>query len=301
MDYATAYEVFFQPAPAGTPIPAPVEQGSPARRLRDAVEPLATHPYWARLVNERLAERGLNFLSGYVWGRSSPMGEPAAGLVASAFAAFEPGLIANLYEEGRRTIGRDELIRTQEAATAESLHNILGDADVSTVVTALHHGIEAADSTGRPMFAGLRSLPTPNNPMAQLWRACQAVREHRGDSHIAAYVSAGFDPVQMNILTELWVGWPLGTFSATRAWPEDRTAQALADLRSQGLLDGDTLTEQGRAVRQGIEERTDALEQPIVEAIGPELDAVLEQLNGWAQRVTKSGDFPPDPRKRAAG
>lgn len=301
MDYATAYEVFFQPAPPDTPLPKPVENGSPARRLRDAVEPLATHPYWARLVNERLAERGLNFLSGYVWGRAAPMGEPAAPVVAAAFAAFEPGLIASLYEDGRRAIGRDDLIRIQEAATVESLRNSLGDADVQHVVAALRRGVEAADTTGRPMFAGLRSLPTPADPLAQLWRVCQAVREHRGDSHVAVYTAAGFNPVQMNIMTELWTGWPLGTFSATRAWPQERTDQALADLRARGLLDGDSLTMQGIEARQEIEERTDALEQPLLHAIGADLEQVLDQLNDWGHQVIEAGDFPPDPRKRAAG
>lgn len=301
MDYATAYEVFFQPVPPGTPTPTPVEQGSPARQLRDAVEPLATHPYWARLVNERLAERGLNFLSGYVWSRAAPLGEPAAPVVAAVFAAFELGLIASLYEEGRRALSRDELIRVQEAATVDSLRQSLGDTDVHGMVAALQRGVEAAGSAGRPMFAGLRSLPTSTNPLAQLWRVCQAVREHRSDGHIAVYTAAGFDPVQMNILTELWVGWPLGTFSATRAWPPERTEQAMAQLRKQGLLDGDAITMRGIEVRQEIEARTDALEQPLVRAIGTDFDHVLAQLNEWGRRVTEAGDFPPDPRKRAAG
>jgi hypothetical protein len=301
MDYATAYDVFFQPAPPGTPPPKPVENGSPARRLRDAVEPLATHPYWARLVNERLAERGLNFLSGYVWGRAAPMGEPAAPVVAAVFAAFEPGLIASLYEDGRRAIGRDDLLRIQEAATVESLRTTVGDAHVQNVVAVLQRGVEAADSAGRPMFVGLRSLPTPSEPLAQLWRVCQAVREHRGDSHVAVYTSAGFDPVQMNIMTELWTGWPLGTFSATRAWSPQRTDHALTDLRARELLDGDTLTMYGVEVRQQIEERTDALEQPFLDAIGADLEHVLDQLNEWGRQVIEAGDFPPDPRKRAAG
>lgn len=33
MDYATALEVFFQPAPDGTPAPAPVENAAPPRPL----------------------------------------------------------------------------------------------------------------------------------------------------------------------------------------------------------------------------------------------------------------------------
>jgi hypothetical protein len=259
------------------------------------------HAVWSRLVNERLAAQGLNFLTGYVWGRAAPMGEPVAPLVAAAFAAFEPGLIATLYEEGRRVLERDSLLRMQEEATVESLHAILGEVAAAPLVAALRRAVEAADGTGRPLFAGVRALPWPADPLGQLWRACHALREHRGDSHIAAYTAAGFDPVEMNILTELWVGWPLGAYSGTRAWPQARSEQALARLRAAGLLDGDLLTAQGRATRDAIEERTDALEQALVDAIGPELPDVLAQLNTWGARITESGNFPPDPRKRAAG
>ena len=92
MDYRGAIEAFFQPAPEGTGAPRPVVEASLARRLRDAIEPLATHAFWNRLTNERNQERGLDFLTGYVWGRASALGEPLPGVVVSAFAWFEPGL-----------------------------------------------------------------------------------------------------------------------------------------------------------------------------------------------------------------
>lgn len=68
MHYETAVQVFFQPVPVGTPTPHPVAHAGPARRLRDACEPLAIHAAWNRLTNERLAAHGLNFLTAYVWG-----------------------------------------------------------------------------------------------------------------------------------------------------------------------------------------------------------------------------------------
>ncbi len=77
--------------------------------------------------------------------------------------------------------------------------------------------------------------------------------------------------------------------------------RALTDLRARELLDGDTLTMYGVEVRQQIEERTDALEQPLLDAIGADLEHVLDQLNEWGRQVIEAGDFPPDPRKRAAG
>ena len=41
MDYADAVATFCSPRPAGTPLPEVVRAGGPARRLRDACEPLA--------------------------------------------------------------------------------------------------------------------------------------------------------------------------------------------------------------------------------------------------------------------
>jgi len=46
------------------------------------------------------------------------------------------------------------------------------------------------------------------------------VREHRGDSHIAVANAAGLGPVEMNVLTECWLGMPLLSYTATRGWPE---------------------------------------------------------------------------------
>jgi hypothetical protein len=105
----------------------------------------------------------------------------------------------------------------------------------------------------------------------------------------------------MNILTELWSGWSLGTYSATRAWGPDQTERALARLRADGLIDGNELTAKGGSTRQAIEEQTDAMEQAIIDAIGADLPDVLAQLKAWGARVTESGNFLPDLRKLAAG
>ncbi|MGH9042454.1 MAG: helix-turn-helix domain-containing protein, partial [Acidimicrobiia bacterium] len=159
MDYDAALEVFYAPSPAGSAPPPPATD--PARRLRDAYEPVAMHAVWSRHTNEALAALGLNFLTGYVWGRASGLGEPAAAVAVSSFAVFEPGLITTLYEEGRGKVGRSELVEARNESTSASLAGVLGDADVSGVVTALRRGIDAADGTGRPMFSGLASQPWP--------------------------------------------------------------------------------------------------------------------------------------------
>ena len=176
---------------------------SPARRDRADRE----HSVWSRATNERLAEMDLDYLTGYVWGRAAALGEPdagvvVAGVVVAAFAVFEPGLVRDAYEQGRRACPRDRLLAARTDATVASLLETLEGADVTPVADVLKRAVSVADGTGRPLFSGLAGQPWPADPVGRLWRACELVREHRGDSHVAACISRGLGPVDMNILTE---------------------------------------------------------------------------------------------------
>lgn len=305
MDYATVIAAMFDSSSADLPAPSPVESAAPARRLRDAFEPVAMHAVWSPLVHERLAERGLDFFGTYVIGRAGVMGEPSGQVVSSAFAAFEPGMIGGIWDQARQLVPVAEARQLTIDSTAESLRSVLSDSDEGEVTSAadrLAAVVDGLDATGRPLFAGVQSLDWPSDPYGRLWQATLALREHRGDAHTAAYVGEGFDPVRMNMLTELWLDYPLGEYSGTRAWPEGVTAAALASLQDDGLVDGElNITEEGKQVRYAIESRTDAMEQPVISALGDDLDAITEQLAGWSAACIAANTFPPDPRKRAAG
>ena len=209
-------------------------------------------------------------------------------------------MLTTAYERGS-AIGREALLEARVDATAVSLRGVLGDIDVSPAVTALRRGVEAADGTGRTLFSGLLSLSWPDDPAAQLWRACNLLREHRGDSHLAASINAGLDPVAMNILTELWLRMPLGPYTATRGWSEPRIAAAASELEQRGLIASGALTAAGRHFRDDIEERTDAMEQRIVLAIGDDLEALVAHLQEWSKLCIAAKTFTSDVFKRAAG
>lgn len=301
MDYATAVEAFFQPPPEGTPTPDPVLNARPPRRLRDACEPIAMHAVWCRQTNERLAGLGLNFLSGYVWGRAAALGEPPAALVVATFGVFEPGLITAAYDDARSRCDRGSLRQAREEATIQSLEQVLSGQDVAPVARVLRLAVEGADGTARPLFSGLRALDWPASPAGQLWRACDLLREHRGDSHLAACINAGLGPVTMNILTELYVGLPLGSYTATRGWSPELIAATATRLEADGLIADGALTDEGRELREAIEERTDWMEQPLVDALGTDFDAVVTRLDAWSAACIAAKAFPPDQFKRAAG
>jgi hypothetical protein len=305
MDYDAAVDVFFAPSPPGVATPDVVAAATPARRLRDALEPIAMHAVWSRATNAALAERGLNFLTGYVCGRGAALGAVPSAVVAATFAAFEPGLIDQLWNEGRSHLELDELITVRDRATAASLRDVLGgaatEADVTRVAEVLETAVDGVDGTGRVLFAALRAQPRLHDPYGRLWRAADLVREHRGDSHVAACVAAGLDPVRTNVLTETWVGYPVGEYSGTRAWPEEVHAAAVARLEADGMIADGAITDRGRSLRDGIEATTDAAQAELIEALGSRLGALTEELDGWSKLCVEAGAFPPDIRKRAAG
>jgi hypothetical protein len=169
------------------------------------------------------------------------------------------------------------------------------------VAEVLERAIDAVDGTGRPLFSALRAQPRLADPYARLWRAADAVREHRGDSHIAASVAAGLDPVRMGILSEVWVGFAVGEYSGTRAWPEDVHANATSRLVADGLIADGKITPEGTAFRDAIEKATDLAQDDLLAAVGDDLNSVVEQTNAWSQRCVEANAFPPDIRKRAAG
>ncbi len=301
MQYDDVVAAFFTPTPPGTPQPEAVTQGGPARRLRDAVEPIATHPIWARRVNEALAEQGLDFLTGYVWGRVAALGVPSPGVAAAAFAWFEPGMVRALYEGGRSAVPREKLLEVRDRELSAGLAEVLDGEDVGPIADRLLEAVTGLDLAGRPLYAGLLDRALPADPAGRLHRACELVREHRGDAHAAAAVAAGLGAVEMNVLTELWTGMVLGSYSGTRGWSADAIGAATLSLEQRGWVRDDALTDAGRQQRREVEAATDLAEQPVVDALGEDLPLVVERLATWSKRCIAAGAFPPDPLKRAAG
>ena len=72
-------------------------------------------------------------------------------------------------------------------------------------------------------------------------------------------------------------------------------------MQQKGLIDDGSLTPAGLRLREEIEEHTDAMEQPIIDAIGSDLESLVTQLNEWGELCIQAGAFPPSIQKRAAG
>ncbi len=299
MTYDEIIGVFFA-APA-EPIPAPEVPNTPARRLRDALEPIATQGWWSRPPSDRLTALGLGFFDGYVWGRAAALGTPAASVVVATFGVFEPGLLTAVYQQGVFVAAREDVLEARALGAAESLASIVSATDAAAVADPLLATLATLDGMGRPLFSALRELPMPETAQGRLWRAAELVREHRGDGHLAACVAAGLDAVTANVLTELWLGYGLGEYSGTRGFGPERLGAALASLETSGWASDGTLTDEGRAFRRRLEDATDASQSDLVALLGQSVDDLVVNATKIADAVLTAKAFPTDPRKRAAG
>ena len=253
-------------------------------------------------MRQRWKSIGLGGVEGYVWGRAAALGEAATATVVAAFGVFEPTSLAMTYESARAKASRTDVLVCREEGATESLTDILRTSpDVAWVADVLLEAVAPLDSTGRGLFAGLRGLPVPADPFGRLWRAADLVREHRGDGHLAACISAGLDMVEMNVLTELWIGYEPGEYSSTRRHSLESVEVALGAFAERGWWDGDALTAEGRSARDAIEAATDASQRQLVEHLGSDIDRLTLVAAEMAETVVAAGAFTADQRKRAAG
>lgn len=299
MTYDDIVAAFIEP-PAN-PIPAPSLPQTPARRLRDALEPIATQGWWSRQAAERIEALGLGFFDGYVWGRAAALGTPSAATVVAAFGVFAPDMLGRVYEHGASVCSRDEVLAAREGGASASLEALVSDTTADAIAEPLLDALGRIDGLGRPLFSGLRALPVPATAHGRLWRAAELVREHRGDGHLGACVASGLDAVTINVLTELWVGFGAGEYSSSRGCSPDQISAATRRLADLGWMASGRLTAAGRAVRDELEVATDRSQQTLVEALGDRLEDVIERAETVSAKVVAARAFPHDPRKRAAG
>lgn len=277
-----------------------------ARRLRDAFEPIAGAVYFLPECRERYVALGLaDFGPAYFASRGGCIGGgkgPVSGeMVVAAFGVFSPAMVIPAVEHAWSVTDAATLLSARERGTVEGLTRILG-ADPHGLTRAtelLRAGADAATGEGRALFSGLRSLGWPGDPVGDLWRAADLVREHRGDSHIAAWISHGLGPVEAQILLELWWRRPVGPYTRTRGWTDEQIASTWTGLQEKGYVAGEpangSFTAEGEALRASIEDATDRQELSIIEAIGEHADELLDLLRPWALEIIAAKAYPSDP------
>jgi hypothetical protein len=276
-----------------------------ARRLGAALEPVIGQVYFSPECHANYAALGFDPSPGctrgvalpdgpaYFTSRGSVMGQVAGDVVAAAFAVFNPAVVVPLVDLGWRRTDAATICRARTDGAVAQLRRILGDAPtgVDRAVELMRTATEPLRPEGRPLYAGVRSLGIPDDPLAAMWRLGDQLREYRGDSHTMAWGVAGFDATEIGLLTELYWGLPMRTYARTRAWSESEFDAATDRLRSRGLINGDGFTAAGREVREAIEVATDAQMRPALDALGDDAAELCSILEPWGAAVRAAGGY----------
>ena len=229
----------------------------------------------------------------YFTSRGSILGQVPGDVVAAAFGVFNPEVVVPCVELGWSRTDAPTIGAARTEGATEQLRRVLGDEPdgLDRVNDLLAPAVEPLRPEGRSLYAGLRALDVPDDPVAAMWRRCDMLREFRGDSHIASWVSAGLDATEIGLLTELFWGLPLRTYSRTRAWTTEQFDAATERLESRGLVADGAFTEAGRELREDIEVHTDAQMRPTLDALDDEITELCERLAPWGEAIRRPRDI----------
>ncbi|MET9871221.1 hypothetical protein ABZZ16_34770, partial [Streptomyces sp. NPDC006386] len=196
--------------------------------------------------------------------RAAALGPVGAGVVAAAFYNYKYELVARHVPAVWESATPGRVLAARARAVDATLRRLLGEeavasAEMAEAARLALRAAEACSREARPLYAAHADLPVPEEPHLAYWHAATLLREHRGDGHLTALLSAGLDGLEA-LVTHTATGkgmtpkWVFGT----RGWTQEEWDAARDRLRERGLLDAaGELTERGAALRQEIEQETD--------------------------------------------
>lgn len=245
---------------------------------------------------------------GYFGSRSAAFGPVPAEVVISTFYNFCPALVRRCIPAAWEQAAPADVLAARLEVVDRSLTRLLGaegikSAEMTEAAELARRAAEAVagDVPGRPLYAAHTSLDWPGPAHLVLWHAQTLLREYRGDGHIAALLLADLDPVETLVSHAATGDVPADVLRATRAWPDTDWDAGVARMVERGLVSTEgalALTDEGRAVRQDIEDATDISALSPYAALGEEGCARLRELGRpFSQAVVASGGLTADPSR----
>ena len=208
-----------------------------------ALEPVHAVTYFApesQAACEAIGTKG--YWASYFALRAAPLGAAPAEIVAALFYNFHPGLVARSVPHVWSLASPERFLAVRLDTVDAALRRLLGpelleSAGVAEAAAIARAAAVAAPMSGRPLGSANARLPWPDAPHLVLWHAQTVLREHRGDGHVAALLTAGLDPAEALILfaadLEIEGGW----MRKRRGWSEEEWAAATDRVARRGLVE----------------------------------------------------------------
>lgn len=270
-----------------------------ARQLGSVLEPIVGQVYFSPEAHANYVALGFDPSRGdangvalpdgpsYFASRGSVLGQVPGEVIAAAFGVFNPAVVVPAVELAWTRTDADTIRVARADGALAQLRRLLSDHPDGTdrALELLARAAAVLSITGRPMAAGIRSLPVPSDPLAALWHVGDFLREYRGDCHNAAWVAAGLSATDIGLLTELYWGMTLRSYSRSRGWTEEQFDASESRLREMGLLEGPGLSDAGREFRERLEATTDVQMLPALNVLGDDAAELCDLLAPWGKTI----------------
>lgn len=245
------------------------------RRISRLIQALIGWIFWDPFAEKRYEALGVPGRVGYMT-RAAPLAAAGDDAIIGAFSTIHPKIVRGMLGAIRAATTFETMWAARDQAVVEGLRTYLtaGQCDaLAAQREALWRAVEACPVPGRTFFAAHLALERPDDPLLSAWHGANGVREWRADTHMAILVSEGLDAAEASILHSAWMGYPHDWVPASRGWNGEELAAGFESLEAKGLADAAsaTVNNEGIALREHIEQRTDELSCVPWAAIG--LDA----------------------------
>src|SRR5262245_28168444 len=265
-----------------TEVLAPERVSEVSRRLRARADGVVAELWFMPESQTGYPTLGISGPAGTFGGRTGPLGALPGVPAAALRVPLNPAFTAAAVDEAWAATTPETLLALRERTATGYLAEIIGP-EPDGLARAAELARRAADAgpvEGHPLAAAHRTRGWSDDPLVDVWRACERIRERGHESHRNAWTAAGLDGCEICVLTDLWRG-PLIS-SVSSSWSGLDQDAARERLRARGLVAGDEITETGRALRDEIEVATDRQEHEVVAALGDDADELLALLTPWS-------------------
>ena len=273
---------------------------SSTSRQMHKLEPLHGMIYFVPEAQEEYAAFGLdNQASGYFPARAAALGAVPWQVVQATFFGFSPFAAEYGMTGAWDRVSPDDLTAARYRSVDRALRRLCGDRcddpALKEAVDLYRTATVDLPREGRPLYAAHAALPWPSEPHLAIWHGQTLAREFRGDGHLAVLTSLNINAPQSLVLHGAFAGAGVTDFlKQSRAWSPDQWQAAVDQLAARGWVTSDgALTDEGQAVREDIEAKTDELALPMWQRLGDDGCARLRELvMPLVKTIVDSGAFP---------
>lgn len=250
---------------------------------------------------EVYGRHGLDAEQAYFATRCAPFGPLDPDIVSACMYWYSPGLVARHLPSVWAQITPDEALEARNEVFERAADRVLGsrfqDVESRTCARLLSRLVSHAEGRGRPMFAAHAHAQRPTRARLELFWAAIALRELRGDAHIAAMQSSGVTPAEGHAIMAA-LGLVPPDHAASAGWDSRECDDARRSLKDRGwFTTGGRLTREGRRQRALVEHETDRICAPALRAIDEhEANELTHVLAGIIGTFVTAGSIPyPNP------